>query len=259
MYKTRETDFIKQLDLSVLILHITPMNMILLNTQDFTDDTRVILKGRRFTHIRDVLKSEKGDLLEVGLTDGLTGTGEIHCMGKQDLIMDVSLTRQPPEKLPLTLILALPRPKVIKRVVQSVTTLGIKEIYLINSWRVEKSYWQSPALTEASILAYSLLGLEQAKDTRLPKIQIRKRFKPFVEDELPGIVKNTLKLTAHPKAEHPFPAQTGKPVSLAVGPEGGFIDYEIKKLEETGFRTGHLSERILKVETVLPYLVGKLF
>ncbi len=235
------------------------MNLILLYKEDFIDTSRVILKGRRLEHIRKVHRAKSGDTLSVGLYNGLTGVGTIIRLDHSHLEMDVSLSIKPPKKLPLTLILALPRPKVLKRVIQSVTALGVKQIFLINAWRVEKSYWQSPALENEIIKQTCILGLEQAKDTIIPEIHLRKRFKPFVEDELPEISNNTLKLASHPKTDEPLPTQVKKPVTLAVGPEGGFIDYEIDKLKHAGFSITSLGDRILKVETVLPYLMGKLF
>ncbi|PCH92113.1 hypothetical protein COB80_00750 [Candidatus Kaiserbacteria bacterium] len=91
----------------------------------------------------------------------------------------------PPKALPLTLIIGLPRPKMLKRIIQTATTMGVKNLYFIHSWKVEKSFWQTPWLKEEKILENCILGLEQGKDTQLPEIHLKKRFKPFVEDELP--------------------------------------------------------------------------
>lgn len=125
------------------------------------------------------------------------------------------------------MILALPRPKVLNRVIQHATAMGIKEIYIIKTWRVEKSYWDSPMLEEENLNNQMITGLEQGKDTIMPVINIRKRFKPFIEDELPSIIDGSLALVAHPVSEIPCPREVKSPVTLAIGPEGGFIPYEI--------------------------------
>jgi RsmE family RNA methyltransferase len=135
----------------------------------------------------------------------------------------------------------------------------VKQIYLLNSYRVEKSFWNSPLLQPEKLQEQFLLGLEQTVDTILPEVHLRKLFKPFVEDELPAIIKGTTALVAHPFADASFPASVAGPATLAIGPEGGFIPYEIEKLQECGFVSVSLGERILRVETAVPVLLGRLF
>lgn len=209
-------------------------------------------------HVLSVCKAAAGDTLRVGLLNGNTGSGRVESVSGQSIVLKVKLDGSPPEPLPLTLILALPRPKALKRCVESVTALGVKKIFIIQSFRVEKSYWSSPALSNDVLLKHMLLGLEQACDTVLPEILIRKRFKPFVEDELPGIIRGSRPLAAHPQAEKTCPFHSDKPITLAVGPEGGFIPYEIGLFEKLGFEAVSLGRRILKVEHALPALIGRL-
>ena len=173
--------------------------------------------------------------------------------------MDVSLIHPPPSPLPLTLILALPRPKVLRRILLSVTAMGVKRIFLLNSFRVEKSFWQSPVLEPESIQRQLVLGLEQSRDTILPEIFLRPFFRPFAEDEAPALIKDTLPLVAHPTAEEPCPRDVLQPVTLAIGPEGGFIPYEVEKLISCGFHAVHLGERILNIEAAVPALISRLF
>ncbi|WP_323847192.1 16S rRNA (uracil(1498)-N(3))-methyltransferase [Microbulbifer magnicolonia] len=235
------------------------MNLIILEQNDFVDSDRVRLHGRRHQHIQQVHRANPGDQLRVGLLNGRIGTGEIVSLQSDSVELKVNLQAAPPAALPLTLILALPRPKMLKRVIQHVTALGVKKLYLINAYRVEKSYWQTPWLAEDRLREQCLLGLEQAVDTRMPHIELRKRFKPFVEDELPEIAAGTEKLVAHPVTARPCPVDTPYPTTLVVGPEGGLIPYEIEKLQAAGFSAVHLGPRILRVETVLPVLLGRLF
>jgi len=173
--------------------------------------------------------------------------------------MEVRLERMPPPGLPLTLVLALPRPKALRRVLRSVSSLGVKKIILLNCSRVEKSFWQSPFLNEAVIRDQLVLGLEQARDTVLPEVLLRPLFKPFVEDELPAIIEGTLPLVAHPAAAAICPRDARQSVTLAIGPEGGFIPYEIEKFVACGFMPIRLGERILSTETAVPALVARLF
>lgn len=235
------------------------MNLILLNASDFISESCVQLEGARLAHIQNIHGSTTGDSVRVGQINGLMGSGTITEISQDKLILEVSFDQKPPAKLPLTIILALPRPKMIRRIFRTVAELGVERLYVINSYRVEKSFWQSPALNEDKIHQYLIEGLQQAKDTILPQVSLHKRFKPFVEDELPNIIKGSRALVAHPSLGRSCPHQLNQSITLAIGPEGGFIPYEIEKLQAAGFEGIHLGERILKVENALTTLTAKLY
>jgi RsmE family RNA methyltransferase len=209
--------------------------------------------------VLEVHRASVGDELCVGVLNGQIGVGKVTLLSQTLLEMEVRLERAPPPALPLTLILALPRPKVLRRVLRSMSALGVKKIILLNCFRVEKSFWQSPFLNESSVREQLVLGLEQARDTVLPEVLLRPLFKPFVEDELSALIKRTLSLVAHPTATAPCPRDVKRAVTLAIGPEGGFIPYEIEKLIACGFTPVQMGERILSVETAVPALIARLF
>jgi RsmE family RNA methyltransferase len=228
------------------------MNLILLFAEDFVDEETVRLSGRRLEHVLRVHRAAVGQTLVVGLAGDRIGTGEVARLDPEALVMRVQLHRDPPPPLDVTLLLALPRPKVLNRVLASVTSMGVKRIVLMNAWRVEKSYWKSPRLSDENLLLQRILGLEQARDTILPSIEIQRFFRPFVESlEVSG-----LSLVAHPGGREPYPRELTGPLTLAVGPEGGFIEEEIASFERKGFRIVTMGERILRVETAVAALLA---
>lgn len=236
------------------------MNLILLSPDDLLADNRACIKNpRQLAHIKQVHGAALGDKLKVGLINGNMGSGLITELRDDAIVLDIDLSQPAPPPLPLTLVLGLPRPKMMRRILQTIATLGVKQLHLIHSYRVEKSYWQTPFLDEQNIREQLILGLEQGCDTQLPQVHLHKRFKPFVEDELPTIVAGSRALVAHPYTPTACPCQIDYSLTLAVGPEGGFIPYEIDLLEKCGFETVHLGERIMRVETAVPYLLGRLF
>lgn len=235
------------------------MNLVLLFESDFIAENRVELFSRRFDHISRIHKPSTGDSLSVGLLNGKIGTGVITNIGLNSVQLTVSLTQPPPAPLPITLILALPRPKMLRRILQTCATMGVKELILINSFRVEKSYWQTPWLHENSVKEQFLLGLEQGRDTLLPKLTLEKRFKPFVEDRLPTICKGKHSMVAHPGNYPTCPSISNEETVMVIGPEGGFIPYEIEMLEKAGCLPVQLGERIMRVETAVPVILSKLF
>ena len=236
------------------------MNLILLYKDDFVEGhDRVRLRDRRLKHVLEVHRASPGDELCVGLLGGERGKGRITGLSSEYLEMDVQLGLAPPPALPVTLILALPRPKVLNRTLAAASSMGVKKIILINSYRVEKSFWQSPALKNDSIEKQLVLGLEQARDTIMPDVVPRHLFKPFIEDELPDMIEGTIPLLAHPQASALCPRGIEGHVILAVGPEGGFIPYEIEKFSACGFLPVRMGERTLSVESAVPAILSRLF
>jgi RsmE family RNA methyltransferase len=135
----------------------------------------------------------------------------------------------------------------------------VPRLVLLNSYRVEKSFWQTPFLQPAAIREQLILGLEQARDTVLPEVLIEQRFKPFVEDRLPAMAAGSLGLVGHPGDYPACPRAVEQAVTLAIGPEGGWIPYEVEKLQAAGLQPVQLGERILRVETAVSALLARLF
>ena len=234
------------------------MNLILIQQQDFIGDSKVVhLKGRRLRHVLEVHRAKQGDILCVGLEGGKMGDGKVVSIDEKCLELEVSFRVAPPEPLNVHLILALPRPIVLKRILISIASMGIKRISLVNTWRVEKSYWNSPVLELERIQEQLILGLEQSKDTVLPKVTLHKLFKPFVKNELPNIIINRDGFVAHPSPLSISQKRLGVPSVVAIGPEGGFIDKEIETFKSLGFSCVDFGPRILRVETAIPFILSR--
>ena len=234
------------------------MNCILLpkNTTTIRDELQI-------KHIHEVLKAKAGDTLTVGEIGGNIGKATIARMDRGEVVLtDVVLDQKPPAKLDLTVVLALPRPKVLRRLIMDMTSLGVNRIIIVNSYRTQKSYWQSPLLERLDAFVFE--GLQQAIDSVPPTIELKKRFKPFVEDEFSVLLaKGDDAVVAHPYAEHSWKGyldalkkQEKMPKVLCIGAEGGWIDYEVDLLCKHGCTAVSLGERILRTETVVSVLLG---
>jgi RsmE family RNA methyltransferase len=234
------------------------MNLLLLTRDEVADDGTALLTGRRHEHARVVLRVQAGETLRVGVRGGRCGTAEVLAEDANGLRLRVSLTDEPPPRSGLSLVMAIPRPKALRRVIPAVAALGVDRVVLVNAARVEKSYFDSPILEPASLDALVDLGLEQARDTRPPLIEIRQRFKPFVEDELEAWAADATRFVPHPTAASSLPrVADGQPVVLAIGPDGGWVPYEVALLERHGFTPVSVGPRILRVEVAVSYILGR--
>jgi 16S rRNA (uracil1498-N3)-methyltransferase len=222
---------------------------------------RLAEQDRRAQHLVHVLGLAPGDDLRVGMLNGKMGTARI--LGVRDgwLEMQVSLATPPPEAPGIELILALPRPIMLQRILKQATVLGVSRFHLIRSRKVQKSFFQGSVLQAENLRELLLQGLEQAVDTRLPEVCIHNRFRPFVEDVVPTLTAAS-RLLAHP-GEGPTLAdlhaagRTGSPLLLAIGPEGGWSEHEVGSFREQGFACFSLGPRILHVDTAVLVLLAQ--
>ena len=233
-------------------------------------NAKSISDPKQVTHIKEVLKSSVGDSLTIAELGGNIGKASIAQINNNEVLLtDVTLDKKPPAKLDLTVILALPRPKVLRRLIMDMTSLGVNKLIIVNSYRSQKSYWQSPLLERIDEFVFE--GLQQAIDTVPLVIEFKKRFKPFVEDEFPALLLDEKgnKEQGNAVIAHPYASQSWKsylnvtasnndtmPKVLCIGAEGGWIVYEVDLLCQQGCTSVSLGERILRTETVVNVLLG---
>ncbi|MFW1752769.1 16S rRNA (uracil(1498)-N(3))-methyltransferase [Acinetobacter wanghuae] len=234
------------------------MNIVLLDPRQTESELWSITSKRQLEHLRQHVDVQVGDTLKVGIREGKRYLTQIVEITDQVIRIQSIQEESVPKKLPVTLIVALPRPKVLRRLIMDAVTMGVEKIILLHSYRVDKSYWQSPFLQQLD--QYVTLGLEQAGDTIAPKIELYKRFKPFVEDILPTLIsENYPAYVAHPYVDAKMPYAIEHGCSVIIGPEGGFIPYEIDLLIKNGCQGVSLGNRILRTETAISYVLGRLF
>jgi RsmE family RNA methyltransferase len=235
------------------------VNLVLLDPGELRADGTARLAGRRAAHAAAVLRAVPGDRIQAGVVGGRMGDAEVLATSPDELVLRPALDRDPPPPSPVSLLLALPRPKILRKVLQAAASTGVKRVVLLGSWRVEKSYFASPLLAPEAIRAELLLGLEQGRDTRVPEVLVRRFFKPFVEDELGERFPEEVRLLAHPAGAAPLDARApaAARAALAVGPEGGWTGYEAEELRRRGFTPFSLGPRALRVDVAVPYALGQ--
>ncbi|VAW41225.1 Ribosomal RNA small subunit methyltransferase E [hydrothermal vent metagenome] len=234
------------------------MNLIIVQPQEISGN-ELVLVDQRARHIHKVLRCRPGDNLRVGVLNGPMGTGRIISMDQGRVCLSLRLDAVPPPAPVLDLILALPRPVMLKRILVQAVTLGVNHIYLINANRVEKSFFSSSLIAEDGWREFLLKGLEQAVDTRIPGLSVHQRFRPFIEDVLPPVLarRGGGRIVAHPGGGAVIPAGGGSRAFLAIGPEGGWVDFEIEKFQAAGFGVFSPGPRIMRVDTAVPALMAQ--
>lgn len=240
------------------------MNRILFEADEIADG-RATFDGPRAEHVLAVLHGEVGQTLKTGEVDGPLGTGTITAIENGEIPsrarVTVALAHDRPSPQPwIDLVLAPPRPRVLKRLLPQLASLGVGTIVLVGAQKVEKDFWGATLLKEENYRPLFIEGLMQAGTTILPRLLVRRNFRAFLSDELDALFPGRLRLVAHPGAttRPAFAADGSVRPLLAVGPEGGWTDAELARLEERGFARYSLGTRILRTDTALVALLAQL-
>ncbi|VGO15521.1 Ribosomal RNA small subunit methyltransferase E [Pontiella desulfatans] len=238
------------------------MNLIILKAEELDAAGRTVLAGERARHIHKVLKAEPGKRLRIGLLNGAFGMGTVEAVDAGKVVLSCELEPEPPPEPQVDLVLAMPRPKVLKRLWAQLAALGVGRIVLLRADKVERYYFDSHVLDPDFYNKLLIEGLQQARCTHLPQVMIRPLFKPFVEDELEAMFSSHRKLLADPSGEKGLaallmPKADGR-VVLAIGPEGGWTPYELDMFGARGFELFGMGRRILRTDTAAIGLLAML-
>jgi len=231
------------------------MNIIILTKNDEAKKNIYQLSDERFIHIKNILKSKVGDLIEVGLLNGPLGTSKIVKINSTDLLLEiVEWNTKKSNAIKVDIICALPRPQTLKKVLAISATMGVNNLYLIRSEKVEKSYFHTPLLKDKNYKRFLIEGLSQGKRTQLPIVSIHKKFQDFFQTTFTEICDSSICLLADTNANNYLSdSELSKDLNiiLAIGPEGGWNEYEIQFMRKLGFKNYKLSESILRVENAV--------
>ena len=238
------------------------MNIILFSHNETKHDA-ITVKDYRARHIIKIIKAQKDDTLITGEINGSQGISRIQQITPNSVTFTDITHTQTNSRPQVDLVMALPRPIMLKRVLAQAATFGINHLSLINSNRVEKSFFSSSTIHPEKIDQYLITGLEQACNTMLPTVSIHKRFRPFIEDKLSIYMQNyACSGLAHPNTsttiDHIIPPGSPGQILLVIGPEGGWIDYEVERFKDLGITPFTMGKRILRVDSVVPALLSQL-
>jgi len=235
------------------------VNLLLLDPEELRGDGTFVVSDRRAQHLRAVLGVEVGSTVRAGIIGGAIGTADVVAIIHDDITLRFTATAATDARVPVDLVLAIPRPKVITRTIEIAASFGVGSIELTNAWKVDKSYLGSPRLDAGALALAARFGAEQGATTRIPEIRVRERLMELLDEQFIRPSTAEMRLIAHP---HAPPIESVvmdvKPTVLAIGPEGGWIDRELETFVERGFKPVSIGTPILRVEAAVAAALGQL-
>lgn len=236
------------------------MNLLLLDERDRIESQCVTLTDARAAHVLNVLRAIPGQTIRIGRLDGPLGTGTVISAGEGRVTLRCEFEAATPPRPQVDVLLALPRPKVMRRIWAQLAALGVGHIILTNAERVERHYFDTHILTEETYRPLLIEGLQQARDTRLPNVSIHRQFRILVEDHLNGFFGDGVRLVADPSGATSITGALNglgnQRVLLAIGPEGGWNTFELSLLTAHGFQLVGLGPRTLRTDTACTALLA---
>ena len=172
----------------------------------------------------------------------------------------------------VTLILALPRPLQLGRMLPMISQMGVDHLVLTAAKKVPKDYFGSHLFRKPQVLRKLLFeGLCQSGDVKIPQITVSKQLKTFMEDDLDVLfpADEYARVIAHPQRvgqtdapkrmrEVTFPeSKRQRKVVIAVGPEGGWEEpYELDMFQSLGFQQITMGTRVLRSDVAVVSLLS---
>ena len=214
--------------------------------QEFFLNKKIILEKPSSHHLIKVLRKKEGD--ELVLFDGkgsscLGVISKIHRSAVQLDVIDI-FEKSLRSGIEINLGQSLIKNDHFNLTIQKATELGITSFHPLITDRSELKI----KMTRNRSLRWNLIArgaCEQCGENWLPIIEDPIKLDRWAENE-----ESKIKIVLYPNADNKISDFKYKDsVSLAIGPEGDFSDYEVDSLTEKGFIPVSIGKRILRAET----------
>ena len=205
----------------------------------------------RARHLRETVGLAVGGKFHVGIENGLRGIATVTTLAPQ-LTFTVAWEKSLQARLPLTVLIGLPRPQTAKKVLHDLASLGVAKIIFFESEKGDPGYLTSSLWKDGEWREHVIKGTEQACSALVPEVT---RVGSLAE-AVTLVAADAWKVALDPYAAAGAPelSAPAKAAVLAIGPERGFAEAERATLRTAGFSFAHLGDRILRVEAAA--LVG---
>lgn len=243
------------------------MNSLVLLPNEIQASGQIVLQGARAKEFYADHNLPLGSKVAASILGGSRGEVEVLELSQSKVILSGIFAIPPIDRQPIVLIVAISRPQTIRKVLQLAASVGVESLYFVLSGATQKSYIQSKMLLPENIEYHLRLGMQQSFDSIAPKISIYASINKLFE-ELSSNSKEKDRYFAHTPRyqdnatqevklwELPYNRNAGS--IIAIGPEAGWSDVEVREFTKAGFKMISLGNRTYRVEVALAITIGQL-
>ncbi len=229
------------------------MNIILFEPEEI--ERPLPLRDLRAEHVVGVLRRKIGDAFDAGIVNGAKGKAWIVSSGEDGLQLAFRPESEEPPLPEIDVIVGLTRPQTCRKMLQELTTIGVRSIRFVTTDRSEPSYAQSKLWTTGEWRRHLVDGAAQAFSTRIPCVAFGGPLSEAIAAPPPGSRRIALD-NYEATADLPLALSGASSVTLAIGSERGWTAPERRLLAESGFLLARLGARVLRTETAAALAVG---
>lgn len=211
---------------------------------------RAELEGEDAHHLTRVLRVEAGQKFEIS-DNSRVWLAEVETTRKNLVTFSILHEIEPaPELATLTLYMALIKFERLEWAIEKATELGVSRVVPVETNRSEQGLFQGAAKRVERWRRIAREASEQSRRLRVPEIADPAKLDTAISDA----ASHRILLDENPGAPPLLQAMRlspGDSISLAIGPEGGWIDEERRRLGESGWQAVSLGPLILRAETAV--------
>lgn len=215
----------------------------------------VVLEGPEAHHLATVSRIRPNDQVCLFNGDGREYPARVVSVARRVVTLEVTGATEANRELPFALEVAAPLPKGDRAqfLVEKLTELGATRFVPLGTRR---SVVQPREAKREKLQRYVIEASKQCGRNVLMDVAPPAEWAAYCTQ--PGDV---LRLLAHPRAAAGFRWAAVReapqaPVRIAVGPEGGFTEEEVRQAQEARWQTVDLGPRILRMETAAVVLAA---
>ncbi len=233
------------------------MNSLIVLPEEIQDDLATI-RGARARYLLDYHDLRVGIKVRGARLGGNLGEIEVLHIDEHEIRLKCCFTQPPPARNQTALVIAVPRPQTVKKILHFAAMAGITDLIFVRAERTDKSYLQSKTLLPENIQEELIKGLEQSCDSLAPRVSVLQHLGELWENAV--VQSADLKLVLAPDLETSLAQVQAeqKRTCLALGPELGWTQTEVERFTQAGFLRYALGSRIYRLEFALALALGQL-
>lgn len=213
-----------------------------------------VLKGERASYVQKRHEiTNVGIQVKCGILDGLMGVAKLENYTKDKMEFTLNLTQEPPLSKKTKVVIGIPRPQTVKKIIQVVASFGITEIHFVRFEKSIKSYCYSKVWEKASLDSEILESLEQVCDTSNKDIKKWDNSKDFFKDQFFSWINANKKIYLFDGRMNNLLGKLESECILVFGPEAGFTQKELEYFTELKIDGISLGDRMFRLEHALLY------